>query len=160
MDGTTMAKDEMHFSIGEDETRLLMNARPVPVETNSMWFLRLRLIENGNVISENEYVEGEKQNDFHALTKIGRSKVEYTTEFSNNGKAWSCKIVLTNNSKIPALMLRLNLKGDDGEQILPVMYSDNYFHLMPSESKVICLSWKDEDSRGCKPVVQVTGFNL
>lgn len=160
IDGTTMAKDEMRFSIGEDETRLLMNARPVPVEANSIWFLRLRLIEKGNVISENEYVEGEKQDDFHALTKIGRSKVEYTTEFSNNGKAWSCKMVLTNNSKVPALMLRLNLKGDDGEQILPVIYSDNYFHLMPSESKIIYLSWKDEDSRGCKPVVQVTGFNL
>ena len=57
-------------------------------------------------------------------------------------------------------MIRLNLKGDDGEQILPVIYSDNYFHMMPGESRTIEIEWKTEDARGCKPVVEITGMNL
>ncbi|WP_255347963.1 MULTISPECIES: glycoside hydrolase family 2 protein [unclassified Prevotella] len=59
-----------------------------------------------------------------------------------------------------ALMVRLNLKGNDGEQILPVIYSDNYFHLMPSESKTITITWNNQDSRGCTPVIDVSGFNM
>ena len=57
-------------------------------------------------------------------------------------------------------MLRLNLKGDDGEQILPVIYSDNYFHLMPGESRTIDIEWKNEDARGTTPIVEISGTNV
>jgi hypothetical protein len=56
--------------------------------------------------------------------------------------------------------LRLNLKGSDGEQILPVIYSDNYLHLMPGESRVIDIEWKIEDARGVQPIVEITGTNV
>jgi hypothetical protein len=56
-------------------------------------------------------------------------------------------------------MLRLNLKGSDGEQILPVIYSDNYFHLMPGERKTVTVSYRAEDGRGVKPQVALTWFN-
>ena len=69
-------------------------------------------------------------------------------------------ITLTNNSDVPAVMLRLNLKGNDDEQILPVIYSDNYFHLMPGESRTIDVEWKVEDARGIKPIVEITGTNV
>ena len=73
-----------------------------------------------------------------------------------NGKS----ITLSNSGDVPAVMLRLNLKGDDGEQILPVIYSDNYFHLMPGESRTIDVEWKNEDARGTNPVVEITGTNV
>ena len=53
-------------------------------------------------------------------------------------------------------MLRLNLKGTDGEQILPVLWSDNYFHLMPGETKTVTVSYLLEDGRGVEPKVEVT----
>lgn len=58
------------------------------------------------------------------------------------------------------MMVRLNLKGSDGEQILPVIYSDNYFSLMPGEKKIVSIQWKDEDTRGRTAHVDVTGFNV
>jgi hypothetical protein len=57
-------------------------------------------------------------------------------------------------------MLRLNLKGNDGEQFLPVIYSDNYFHLMPGENRTIDVEWKVEDARGCQPMIEITGTNV
>ena len=50
-------------------------------------------------------------------------------------------------------------KGADAEQILPVIYSDNYFTLMPGEQKVVTIEWKAEDGRGQSPVIEVTPIN-
>ena len=48
----------------------------------------------------------------------------------------------------------------DGDQILPVDYSDNYFHLLPGEKRTIKVAWNNEDMRKGNPVVDVTGFNV
>ena len=56
-------------------------------------------------------------------------------------------------------MIRLNLKGNDGEQILPVLYSDNDFALMPGESRDVEVSFSDEDTRGTTPRVEASAFN-
>ena len=58
-------------------------------------------------------------------------------------------------------MIRLNLVGEqDGIQILPAIYSDNYFALLPGEEKEVQISWKDEDTRGEKGRVLITGYNV
>ena len=74
-----------------------------------------------------------------------------------------------------APFLRLNLLGTDshlvlgkafdlpskevGEQILPVDYSDNYFTLLPSESRTITITWHAEDARGQIPKVTLEAVN-
>jgi len=59
------------------------------------------------------------------------------------------------------LMIRLKVSGEEsGERILPALYSDNYISLMPGESKSVRMSVKTEDSRGEKPMVEISGFNL
>ena len=67
---------------------------------------------------------------------------------------------MENLSHEPALMIRLNLKTPDGEQVLPVLYDDNYFHLMPGERRTIRVSWNPCDARGMQPEVEITGFNV
>jgi len=60
---------------------------------------------------------------------------------------------------VPALLIRLNLKGTDGEQILPVIYEDNYFALMPGEQRTVSISYREEDARGCStPSVTAAAF--
>ena len=65
---------------------------------------------------------------------------------------------LHNKSKVPAPFLRVNLKGADGEQILPAVYSDNYITLMPGEQKTVTIHWRKEDARGQQPNIEVTGI--
>lgn len=69
-------------------------------------------------------------------------------------------VTIWNPNTTPALMLRLNLLRSGGQQILPVIYSDNYFHLMPGERRTINISYKLADGMGDEPHVDVTGFNL
>ena len=71
----------------------------------------------------------------------------------------SIAITTHNKSKVPAPFLRLNLKGEDGEQILPAVYSDNYITLMPGEQKTVTIQWRKEDARGQQPNIEVTGIN-
>lgn len=123
-------------------------------------FLRLKLMENGRTLSENTYVLAAQENDFKALKVLGLANVEKHVRWWKKGNRWFASVKLRNKSQIPALMVRLNLKGNDNEQILPVIYSDNYFHLMPDETKTIMLDWQDEDTRGCEPQVELSGFNL
>ena len=136
----------------EDMTLDMMKVE-VPKEIAGAYFLRLTLIDDrGNVRSVNDYVNSTIENDRKSLHDMGLAQVTAVA----TGK----RITVTNPGNVPAVMLRLNLKGDDGEQILPAIYSDNYFHLMPGESRTIDLDWKAEDARGCKSIVEITGMNV
>ena len=81
-----------------------------------------------------------------------------TTNLGRGGSDYTASITLHNKSKVPAPFLRLNLKGEDGEQILPAVYSDNYITLMPGEQKTVTIQWRKEDARGQQPHIEVTGI--
>ena len=77
------------------------------------------------------------------------------------GDEWKATVQLKNNADVPALMIRLKVYGrKTGESILPAYYSDNYISLLPGEDKEITITFKDEDTRGERPAVEVSGFNV
>jgi hypothetical protein len=150
--GQTLWERVQDYVIDEDMTSDMLQVK-VPDEIAGAYFLRLTLTDDrGQMRSQNDYVNTTIENNRKSLHDLRPAQVATSV----NGNS----ITLTNNGQVPAVMLRLNLKGDDGEQILPVIYSDNYFHLMPGESRAIGLEWKAEDARGCKPVVEISGTNV
>lgn len=64
---------------------------------------------------------------------------------------------------LPIFLLALCLEntGDSstGDLIVPVLYSDNYFFLMPGESREVAIRLQKEDVAGL-PKVSVSGFNV
>ena len=66
------------------------------------------------------------------------------------------------SEEVDSIQLNLvNVVGDkDGDQILPIFYSDNYISLLGGEQRQISFRFKDEDTRGNKPQVVVTGYNV
>ncbi len=123
-----------------------------PSAPSDVWFLRLQLMGKNGIVSENLYVMGREENNYRALNTLPSPQLQQTMKVSGT------KAVLTvkNTGNTPAPFLRVNLKGADGEQILPVIYSDNYFTLMPGEQKTVTISWKAEDARGQEPIVEIT----
>ena len=152
LNGNTLWEQVQGYVIDEDMTLEMMRVE-VPAEMSGVYFLRLAITDNtGHVRSINDYVNTTVENDRTTLHDLRQAQVSATV----NGK----NITLRNHGNSPAVMLRLNLKGDDGEQILPVIYSDNYFHLMPGETRTIGIDWKVEDARGCQPIVEISGMNV
>jgi hypothetical protein len=152
LSGNIVWERQQGYLCDEDMTLEMMQIE-VPEEVVGAYILRLTLTDNrGRLCSKNDYVNSTEGNDRTSLHDLRRTQV--TASASLNG------ITLTNTGNVPAVMLRLNLKGDDGEQILPVIYSDNYFHLMPGESRTIDIEWKVEDARGCQPIIEISGTNV
>ena len=52
------------------------------------------------------------------------------------------------------------VRNKSGDRILPALYSDNYFALMPGERRTIATELEDADTRGEGPRVVVEGFNI
>jgi exo-1,4-beta-D-glucosaminidase len=52
------------------------------------------------------------------------------------------------------------LKGKNGDDILPVIFSDNYFELAPGESRIIKCSYESKDAKGAMPYFLTSAWNL
>ena len=155
MNGKVLDSYEGTLNLPEDSTAVV-TALPVPEDVTPVYYVKLQLSDaSGTPLSTNFYVQGKEEGNLRALNQLGKASVK--AAFSGNGP-W--KVTLTNNGDVPALMLRLKLvSGPSKEMVLPVIYSDNYFSLMPGESREIDIEAAPEDLRG-KAGLEVTGFNL
>ena len=161
MDATLVWEKEASVNSTEDSTQKCIRLE-YPTNLSKVHFIKLQLIENGKVISDNFYHRSMEENNYQELNRLAKASLNKTINVqpTTDGN-WQAHVVLKNTSKVPALMIRLNLVGeDDGIQILPVLYQDNYFSLLPGEEKTVCITWKDEDTRGNKGNIMVSGFNL
>jgi hypothetical protein len=90
-----------------------------------------------------------------------KGELDKSTTIRKCEENWLITTRLKNISNQPALMVRLKVIGTkSSERILPVFFSDNYISLMPGEEKVISMKLKNEDTRGERPSVEISGFNL
>ena len=149
-DGTTIWTKTVSADSKDDTTTQLMliDSR---YTRDGLYFLRLQI--EGQ--KENTYILG----DYSLLPTLPQTTVTQQVSTKKNGNENEASLSITNTGNSPAVFLRVNLKGEDGEQILPVIYSDNYQTLMPKETRTVTIKWKDEDSRDCRPVIEIKGLN-
>jgi exo-1,4-beta-D-glucosaminidase len=50
--------------------------------------------------------------------------------------------------------------GDNGLEVLPVSYTDNYVSLFPGESVVITAKYATADLGGQSPYLRIRGYNV
>ena len=131
-------------------------------ELSSAHFVKLTLCDGENILSDNFYIRGVEEHNYQAIRTMPKAVVRKRTSIKRgeNGE-WSAVVTLRNSGDVPALMIRLNVVGaKDGEQILPVFYSDNYISLLAGEERTIEISWKDIDTRGERAKIVVSGYNV
>ena len=150
--------NEIEVNSDEDTTVICFPVE-VPEDITDVYYIRLSLMENGAAVSENFYWQGKEEGNYTALRALDKAKVDMKASMSKDGEVWKSEVTLTNNSSTPALMLRLKACHKDGSLITPVIYSDNYIFLMPSESRTLDVEVKDFDSKGA-PRFELEGFNL
>lgn len=158
--GDIVAEERQNIASADDTTLECMPLN-VPANVGDVYFIRLRLLDADRVVSENFYWQGTEEGNFQALRHMPKANVQAQTTFANvdssadvQGEVVATTIV-TNAGNVPALMLRVKLLADDGELILPALYSDNYISLMPGESRTITTRFSTFDLDGRKPSVVV-----
>jgi exo-1,4-beta-D-glucosaminidase len=71
------------------------------------------------------------------------------------------ELTITNTGRVVAFQVHLRaLKGKSGDDILPVIFSDNYIELAPGERRVITCKYADRDAGGVGAYFVMEGWNL
>lgn len=161
MDATVAWEKEATVDSREDTTEKCIKLE-FPDGLSQVHFIKLVLEENGKAVSENFYHRSKVENNYQALKQLPKVSLRAQTQYDKGDDGeWKAEVTVENRSQTPALMVRLNIVGDkDGKQFLPIFYSDNYFALLPGETKVVRVHWKDVDTRGNAPLLKVSGYNV
>ena len=71
------------------------------------------------------------------------------------------RVKVTNPTSQMAFFVQVALsQGTGGDEILPVLWDDNYFSLLPGEVREITGRFAAEDAQGKAPVLEVGGWNV
>jgi exo-1,4-beta-D-glucosaminidase len=95
--------------------------------------------------------------DFTALKNLPMVKLKASSSVQNGHTA----VTLENPTHSLAFFVHLKLtKGPNGDEILPILWEDNYFPLLTGEKREIAASYAASDLGGSKPVLVVDGWNV
>ena len=160
LDGFVVWSREAPLDICEDETVVCFPLE-FPAELTEVYFIRLRLTDAaGTVLSENLYWRGREEGNLKALRTVAQASPEWKVTRTSNDTEHAFELTVRNDGPVPALMLRLKvMDSGTGDLVLPVLYSDNYFFLMPGESKTVRVKVRKEDCAG-RPYLTTSGFNV
>ena len=152
---------------------------PDMVDLSSTYFVSLRISDSaGKLLGSNFYwlsskpetLDWAKSNwwmtptlsyaDFTALAQLPKVKLQVTDHSERKGENEITHVVLENPSKTLAFFVRLKAtKGQRGEEILPVLWQDNYISLLPGEKREITATYRAAELGSAKPVLEVKGWN-
>jgi hypothetical protein len=132
-----------------------------PTGLTAVHFVRLTLSRAGSPVSTNLYLRGAQEGNYRAIRQLAKARVKAATDTRRQGNHWHLTTQLHNLSAYPALMTRLKVvREQSGDRILPVIYSDNYFTLLPEERRTVQTELNHADTRRERPRMVISGFNL
>ena len=121
----------------------------------ALHLLRLTMTDSkGALLSENTYWRYRADTDMQALNQVAATQLSGSLSRQGNN---TYTTTLRNTGKSVAAMVRLSLRTNNNERVLPTLYSDNYFWLLPGESKQITISPRTSVNN---PSLLVQGYNV
>jgi beta-galactosidase/beta-glucuronidase len=160
LDGTVLWQKTATLDSPEDSTLSPLSLE-FPATTQRTQFIRLSLLNGGKPVSVNFYWHGTTAEDYTGLRELAPAHIQSSSTISRSGSTWHIATTLKNTSTVPALMVRVKVvRAVSGDPILPAICDDNYIALMPGESQTIHTQVNHADTRGQRPRVKVSGYNL
>jgi exo-1,4-beta-D-glucosaminidase len=99
--------------------------------------------------------------DYSALQSLPKTKLTLSQISKVEGDSTSYTVTIKNTGSAVAFFVHLRaLKGQGGDDILPVIFSDNYISLAPGESRVIKCTYSTKNADGATPYLLTSAWNL
>jgi exo-1,4-beta-D-glucosaminidase len=108
--------------------------------------------------------------DYTALNTLSRINLEATAQSKKEGEEGSTTVTLHNPSSTLAFAVRLKVDSTSDNrvsrehsadnEILPVLWEDNYFSLLPGETRQVTANYHINEKNMKSPVVEVEGWNV
>jgi hypothetical protein len=135
-----------------------------PAGLASIHFVKLELRDAvGALISDNFYWRAGRSSrgDFRELESLPRAGLDLNATVAGVEGGREVSVTIHNPSASIALMTHLQLRGAaSGARVLPAFYSDNYFSLLPGETKSVTIDAAEADFHGEAPAIAVDGWNV
>jgi exo-1,4-beta-D-glucosaminidase len=155
-------------------------AVPEPADVSTAYFLKLQLLSpSGEVLDRNFYWLSRKADeldfaksewyytplsaygDFTALQEVPNATVRAAASWGEEGNDRLARVKVENTGKTLALMTRLRiLRGKGGPEVLPVFWEDNYFALLPGETRNVTVKIRKSDGNNEPLALAVDGYNV
>jgi hypothetical protein len=139
--------------------RLFASGEENNKDLSDVHFIKLTLKSgNGELLSSNFYWRGKTEWEYKDLQKMKECQVAAKVgELKNN------RITVDLQNVTPAIVLMARIKLVDlttGQLVAPVFYSDNYFSLVPHESKRIDIHLNASSYRKHGAALMLEGWNI
>lgn len=143
------------------------------------YFLRLALHDRaGNLVSDNFYWLSTKADildwkarqdtvytpqaqfgDLTGLSTLPQVKLESSASRASDAEKGKMRVSVKNPGNSVAFMVHLRLaRGEGGEDVVPVLWEDNYFSLLPGEQREVAVSYAASALGDKEAAVEVEGF--
>lgn len=182
LDGTQKFSKEATVDAAADSTAKIFELPQID-GLSPAYFLDLRVTSSsGQIVGSNFYwlstkaetLDWAKSNwyttptstfaDYSALAQLPKVKLNVTTRDereNGNGADAVTRVIVENPSKSIAFFVRLKLdKTKGGEEILPVVWQDNYITLLPGEKRELTATCHSRSAATARPEVEVSGWNV
>ena len=154
---------------------------PKPANLSTTYFLKLQLHDaSGALVSDNFYWLSTKpdtmdwkhkkdtvytpQKDFADLTGLNslpQVKLEVSAHEMQAGQAGMIHLRVKNPSASIAFMIHARLtKEPNGDDLVPILWDDNYFSLLPGEEKTVTGTFSADSLDGNHWALIVDGYNI
>jgi exo-1,4-beta-D-glucosaminidase len=178
LDGTQKFTKEVGLDASADSTARVFELPQID-GLSPTYFLDLRVADASNKLlgsnfywlsSKSETLDWARSNwyttptasyaDYTALAQLPKIKLKVASRTETRGAESITHVTLENPGKAVAFFVRLKVdKGRSGEEILPVIWQDNYVSLLPGEKREITATFRTNELGAAKPVVQARGWN-
>jgi exo-1,4-beta-D-glucosaminidase len=181
INGAEKASKNAALELGPDSSNKAFDLPAVP-DISKTYFLKLQLHDaQGKLVSDNFYWLSSKldtldwehkqdtvytpQKEFADLTGLNslpQVKLSVTAAATKNEQSnGGLRVMVNNPSTSVAFMAHLRLtQGQGGADVVPVFWEENYFSLLPGESREVAVSYPIRSLEGKAAVVEVDGYNV
>ncbi|MHA3700829.1 discoidin domain-containing protein [Jatrophihabitans sp. YIM 134969] len=160
LDGTVLRTLKRAVTVGPTTTGKAF-AMPFKANLPALHLLRLEFTDRARrVVSRNTYWRYRKPTDMQVLTTGAPTRlVVSTAAMDPAGGDARRSVAVRNAGTTVAAMVRLSVRDAAGKRVLPAFYDDNYFWLLPGESRTVTVSWPAATPVAGGPRVWAQAYN-
>jgi exo-1,4-beta-D-glucosaminidase len=179
LDMTEKFSKELTVDAAADSTAKVLEL-PQMQDLSPVYFVVLRVTDStGKIVGSNFYwlsskpetLDWEKSKwymtptasyaDYTALRQLPKVTLKVSDRTERKAGDAITHVMVENPSKNLAFFIRLKVnKGAGGQEILPVVWQDNYFSLLPGEKRELTATYRAAELGAAKPAVEVKGWNV
>ena len=128
---------------------------------SSVHFIKLKLTDlNSNLLSDNFYWRGTTYENYTALSTLPGVTPAWSASYGTTNGSTTITAVFSNPTTNILFAARLKLLNASGARVLPTIYSDNYFSLVPGDVKVVTAEFTNNANSSGPLQLVLMGWNI